>query len=460
MRRFALAALAVLLPVAGLTAQPAARVVKPVSAHPPMVDESVRPAAALGTIFATADEPAAPIKTMPATSARPIVTTAPSYGGSMTSQLTGNSAVNECLTCCPHNECTWIRAEYLNWRATEGRLPPLVTTSPAGTPVGQAGLLGAPGTQVLFGGDKYLDDGRSGFRISTGRWLNESKTFGVEANFTFLAGDTASFAIASNGNPIVASSPFVDASSGAAQRVLIAFPGIVSGSTSVDYEASHLFAFEVLARKQLWCGDGWRLDGLAGYRHINYEEKLTIRKTLAPDPNGPIAVPAGTLITCDDTWEAETKFHGLALGFDLEKCCGCWSFTARPKVTLGQAKTSVDRDGVTTISSPGAVTQVLPGGTYNLVSNIGQTTTRRWTVVPELDLQVSRKFGDHWRAFAGYSLLYLPVAARAGDQIDSRVNQNFIPPVQPSTGPLLPGSFVNRDSILFMGISLGVEYRF
>ena len=35
----------------------------------------------------------------------------------------------------------WI---YLAWTVKGDRIPPLVTTSPAGTPLGQAGVLGAP----------------------------------------------------------------------------------------------------------------------------------------------------------------------------------------------------------------------------------------------------------------------------------------------------------------------------
>jgi hypothetical protein len=38
----------------------------------------------------------------------------------------------------------WAEIDYLGWT-----VPPLVTTSPAGTPLAQAGVLGAPGTSVL-----------------------------------------------------------------------------------------------------------------------------------------------------------------------------------------------------------------------------------------------------------------------------------------------------------------------
>ena len=50
----------------------------------------------------------------------------------------------------------WLRADYLMWFTTGTRLPPLVTTSPQGTPANQAGVLGAPGTTILFGGSDGL----------------------------------------------------------------------------------------------------------------------------------------------------------------------------------------------------------------------------------------------------------------------------------------------------------------
>ena len=59
----------------------------------------------------------------------------------------------------------WITGEYLNWSAKGDKLPPLVTTSPPGTPLAQAGVLGAPGTSVLFGDESVNDRWRSGASV-------------------------------------------------------------------------------------------------------------------------------------------------------------------------------------------------------------------------------------------------------------------------------------------------------
>src|SRR5262249_13779926 len=75
---------------------------------------------------------------------------------------------------------TWAEAEYLLWWMRGASLPPLVTTSPPGTPQSQAGVLGAPGTRVLFGGSDVNDEARSGGRFRLGTWLDDCQRFGLE----------------------------------------------------------------------------------------------------------------------------------------------------------------------------------------------------------------------------------------------------------------------------------------
>src|SRR5262245_8106792 len=71
-------------------------------------------------------------------------------------------AVAPCCRSCPYPPgCVWASAEYLLWWTKGDRLPPLLTTSPVGTPLANAGVLGRPGTSVLFGDERVNDDARS-----------------------------------------------------------------------------------------------------------------------------------------------------------------------------------------------------------------------------------------------------------------------------------------------------------
>src|SRR5262245_16532969 len=72
-----------------------------------------------------------------------------------------------------NSERLWVEAEFLLWWMRGDRVPPLVTGSPPGAPIGQAGVLGVPGTVVLFGGERTNSDARSGGRLTIGVWLDD-----------------------------------------------------------------------------------------------------------------------------------------------------------------------------------------------------------------------------------------------------------------------------------------------
>jgi hypothetical protein len=67
---------------------------------------------------------------------------------------------------------------------------------------------------------------------------------------------------------------------------------------------------------------------------------------------------------------------------------------------------------------------------------------------------------ERMRAFVGYNFLYWSNVARAGEQIDLRVNPNQIAPPQPLNGPALPAFTPRRSDYWVQGISLGLELRF
>src|SRR5438132_8498421 len=122
----------------------------------------------------------------------------------------------------------WFIADYLSGWMQPAHLPPLVTTSPAGTPLTQAGVLGFPTTSVLFGGD-VNSDMRFGLRFGAGYWLDSDRVFSVDVGFTVLESQAAIFSESSSGTPILAR-PFENPVTGTAQSLIVAFPGASSGS--------------------------------------------------------------------------------------------------------------------------------------------------------------------------------------------------------------------------------------
>ena len=64
---------------------------------------------------------------------------------------TTNVLWNELYSCRKY----WVGVDYLGFWVKGNHIPPLVTTSPLGTPQNQAGVLGQPGTSILFGDQRH-----------------------------------------------------------------------------------------------------------------------------------------------------------------------------------------------------------------------------------------------------------------------------------------------------------------
>lgn len=204
----------------------------------------------------------------------------------------------------------WVGAEYLLWSTKGDHLPALVTASPPGTPLAQAGVLGAPGTSVLFGNDGLTDDWRSGARVRAGYWFDPQRNSGIEAQFFILGGGATSFAATSTGNPL--GLPFVDATTGLPAAFVVAFPGQPSGSVAIE-DSSHLLGAGIDYRHEL-CGNCalGSLSGLVGYRFVRLRDSLGI--DAATVSTAALAVPVSTAVSTADQFETVNDFHGLDLG--------------------------------------------------------------------------------------------------------------------------------------------------
>jgi hypothetical protein len=354
----------------------------------------------------------------------------------------------------------WVRAEYLLWWMRGASLPPLVTSSPPGTPIANAGVLGTPGTVVLFGDDRVNGDARSGGRITVG-WLDSCEKWGVEASFFMLESKAPNFTASSAGVPILGR-PFVDATTGqpAAQRV--AFPGDVSGTVAASATSGSLLGAGAWLRCNLCTGCWWRLDGLAGYRYLHLGDQLDVFERLTvTNPDNPSGVPLGTQIAVADHFATSNDFHGLDAGLDGEVRYGRLVLGVLGKLAVGGTAQKADIQGATTVTLPGSPAAVSPGGLLALSSNSGSHTGGAFSFVPELGVRLGYLLNPNCQVSVGYSLLYWTDVVRAGDQVDLTVNPALIPPVsRPVSGPLRPAFEFQRTSIWAQGVELGLEFRF
>jgi hypothetical protein len=361
----------------------------------------------------------------------------------------------------------YFRAEYMLWGTSGANLPPLVTTSPQGTAQANAGVLGLDTTTILFGGDDVGDDVRSGARLYIGWWFDPCRRLGVEWEGFALDDERSAFEETSSGNPILAR-PFFDVVQGIQNVNLVAFPNVIRGTLAASHETGFHGA-GVRAMYNLACGEGggkswftgcpvhtgFRYDALLGYRYVQLDDRVVIvDNSVSLDPQNP-----GSFIV-NDSFDTENRFHGVDFGSSISFCKGCFSVELLSKIALGNNHAITTIDGSTVITQ-GAVAQNFQGGLLAQRTNIGTFEDDQFAVVPELGITLGYQINPCWRATVGYTFIYWSQVARAGDQIDLRVNPNIIPPEGPPpvTTNLFPQFNWVYDDYWAQGFNFGIEGR-
>lgn len=366
----------------------------------------------------------------------------------------------------------WVGAEYLLWWLKGPHLPPLVTTGPANPAQSPPpGAPGAPGTAVLFG-DNNLEQGAfSGMRFAAGLWLNECQTFGVEGSFFSLASRSNNVLLGSTGaagSPVVAR-PFFDVSTGQANSELIAFPGLASGTVAVQSSSRLLGAgTNFLCNLCCSCADccdccqpcgGYRVDLIGGARYLDLREGLGIAENIQVLPGSP-ALPGSTILAFDQ-FDTRNQFYGGQIGARASWYRDRLFANVTGTIALGTTHQTVDVNGSTTITPPGGPATVVPGAFLALPSNAGHFTRDRFSIVPEVGLNVGYQITNNLSAFVGYNFLYWSSVVRPGDQINLGVNSTHTPAsLLPPNGRASPLFTFRGSDFWAQGVSFGAQLVF
>lgn len=336
------------------------------------------------------------------------------------------------------------------------RIPPLATTGVPGTPVGLIGVLGVPGTQVLFGDERINGDPRSGIRLSAGMWLDACQTIGIGIEGFWLSNQNDGFSGLSNGSPALAR-PVFNTMTGLPDAQVLAFPGVAASQLVIASE-SNVCGFGAFARK-LICQPCLTVafEGLVGYRYLNLDEEITLSESLTANDPTPGAPPIGTQFTLLDSYRTRTQFHCADVGLAASWSDGRFFADVVGKVALGCNVREYTVGGVSTTTVSGVGTVVTDGGLYTVGLN-GRTTDQVFAVVPELRLNLGCRVSDCVRVFAGYNLLCWTNVARAGEQISLNVDPAQLPP---PLVPIVPRPVIIESSTLWMhGFNLGIVVSF
>jgi Putative beta barrel porin-7 (BBP7) len=358
----------------------------------------------------------------------------------------------------------WVDPEYILWWTKTAPLStPLVTTGPASS----SGILGAPGTTVLFGSPLDYGD-HSGGRLSTGFWLDEGGHVAIELAGFYLGNKTVSEFASSdvNGNPLIAR-PVVNALTGAPAAVAVSFPGALAGGIAIS-SSEELYGAETNVIGGLYRDKHFSLDALIGFRYLGLEEKLSIANATTVLPGGiaafggaPVAAPNGITIT--DRFDTRSDFYGGQIGARAEFRFNRLFLDIAGKLAVGNSHEVLNVSGTSTLFGPGGTVSSLPGGLLAVSSNTGLHDHDEFTFVPAAEVKAGVCVTRWLTAYVGYDFLYWYDAARAASQIDGTVNPTLVPTnlaFGTTGGPARPVGSVRTGDFWAQGIDFGIELRY
>lgn len=385
--------------------------------------------------------------------------------GSMTGMGCSNNANCNCNACDPMSsgcgnvcEClptrNFARIEYLMWWGRGRSTPPLVTSSFAGTPIADAGVIGQPNTTILFGGNDIGTDWRSGLRFSAGRVLDDAGNWMAVGRFYGLFDNADNFhAESATGDPILGR-PFFNALLAQNDALIVAFPGFVENGVIDVRSQSTMLGAEALVRHMILGEEDLTVDIVGGYQFTRLDDSLEITSSelVIVDPNGVLA--AGTTVSMRDTFIAHNEFHGGVIGLASDVYRGNFRLEVLGKVGFGNQHQTVIINGNTTFTPLVGPATNDPQGLLARATNSGVFSRDVFTIIPEATFTLGYQKGN-WNFSMGYTFMYFKDVAWAGDQIDTNANLS-----NPLVGPVAPVfTFRNTDHWL-QGLNFGAEYQF
>ncbi len=350
---------------------------------------------------------------------------------------------------------TWVSAEYLLWWTRSTQVPPLAATGVI-DPTGTGGIMAQ---QNLLAGS-FGENLHGGARFGLGHWFSEEQIRGVDTRFFFLFKNGSSFTANSAQYPTLFL-PFnnVNTPIGPTGNV-VAAPGVAQGGIAVTLENS-LWGAEVNYRRFLAGNPCARVDGLAGFRYLNFTETLTITETAALLPTAPFTSPGGII---NDRFRTENNFYGGQVGLTGEVRRGRWFVDGRATVAFGTVFQQAEIAGGQARLLANGTTGLYGGGLYAQPgANAGNYTQNKFAVLPEAGLNLGYHITPNFRVFVGYNFLYLSSVLRPADVIDPNIDAaripNFTVPGNPAPLPFpRPTPQLNTTDFFAQGISFGMQW--
>ncbi len=365
-----------------------------------------------------------------------------------------------CGNCGDCSECKrfclalWGSVEYLLWWERGANVPPLVTTADPDVDRDDAGVIGAPGTEILFGGDKLEPGALSGARITLGSWFQPCANTGLGVRAFGIDKHSVGFSTNSELTPILAR-PFFNAFTGEPDALLLGFPGEFEGRIDA-VQRTETQGLQAFLRHRCKTGCNYRVDWIAGYRYLRFDESIGIANEfefIDPDSNN-----FGTEIRQSELFDTRNEFHGGEIGWMGNSVEGCWTLDFLATVSLGNMRERVTIAGDTVATALNGNVDNLVGGLLTQRSNIGQFENDRFVVIPEFTATLGYFITPRLDLSIGYTFLYVNRLTRPGRLIDERVN--LTQQTGDLDGPAVPEFQFRKSDYWLQGLNFGLNLRY
>jgi hypothetical protein len=349
---------------------------------------------------------------------------------------------------------TSIRAETpLFWRRGHST-PPLITTSPSGTPAGTAGQLGRNTTDILQEG-VFGQDARAGLRLTFSTYLDNCRTQALVVRYWNAGTRNDRSIFDSNDFPILAR-PFLNTSnpaSPAQDTQLVAFPGQTFGQAEV-YGRSELYGFDIGLKRLIYSDRFSRVNWTYGYQQVSLGERLQISSETTVI--GDVPPLQGATIAISDHFRTHNRFNGSNLGLQTTRRFGCFHLETMIQLGLGNLRREVQVSGSTTTTSGGTSSSTNEG----LLAR--QTNSRRivddtFVIAPEVGVNLAYALTREIDFTIGYNYLMVPKVYQAGSLIDPDLRVNLSDPL---VGQLDPQLNLSQGRYWVRTLGLGLQMRY
>jgi len=347
-------------------------------------------------------------------------------------------------------ERTWVNADYLYWKIKDSPEPvPLVVEQP---------VVNGPAETIL--GRKEIDtDWRSGARFALGYWFDNSQCLGIEANYFFLGQQAKKHTVSSdeNGSPRLRV-PYFNVTTGEEDSSALATPDLYRG-TGVLKLNNRMQGAELNVLMILPTSDcAMHLGFLIGLRYWNFDENL---KFFA---NSPIISPP-SIYNYYDKFNVQNNFYGGQIGADFEYSYCSFFLNIKGKLALGGLCKETTINGRFQTNEFTGATEKFAGGFFALPTNIGRHRKTRFSVLPEVDLNIGYQVTDCLSVQLGYSILYVTDVIYAGKQIDRNINPSQsanidFTPTPNLVGEPSPKAKMRTEGLWAQGFNAGLEFKF